>query len=209
MSTCIQNQHLRLLLFFNELFPEKLISEPLPKKIRNYFEHHVEGNLKACVFWSLLLPIAITKTGKVWIYIFNNFKLLRVLDFESDINRGGCKLPSDIGNLIHLRFLSLRDFTFLRSKLPSSLGNLRCLRTLDLRVESQFSSVHVPNVIWKMEQLRHLFLPEECDRETKLKLGTLRNLQTLVNFNTKNCYLEDILNLIKLRELMICGRHFI
>ena len=27
----------------------------------------------------------------------------------------------------------------------------------------------------------------------------------LVNFNTKNCYLEDLLNMIKLRELRICG----
>ncbi|KAK5786827.1 hypothetical protein PVK06_041473 [Gossypium arboreum] len=33
----------------------------------------------------------------------------------------GCKLPTDIGNLIHLRFLSLRDLSFVRSKLPSSL----------------------------------------------------------------------------------------
>ncbi|XWS10610.1 hypothetical protein CRYUN_Cryun38cG0011300 [Craigia yunnanensis] len=92
-----------------------------------------------------------------------------------------------------------------RSKLPSSLGNLRCLQTLNLRVESRFSSVHVPNVIWKLEQLRHLYLPMECSRKTKLKLGTLRNLQTLVNFNTKNCYLEDLLSMIKLRAMMIRG----
>ncbi|XWS10985.1 hypothetical protein CRYUN_Cryun38cG0045000 [Craigia yunnanensis] len=191
---CIQNQHLRSLLFFDEFFPEKFISEPFPKKIRNYCENLYPLMV---VSWLLLMR-------RVWIYIFNNLKLLRVLNFESDESDAGCKLPSDIGNLIHLRFLSLRDLTFIMSKLPSSLGNLRCLRTLDLRVESEFSSVHVPDVIWKMEQLRHLYLPYGCNRKTKLKLGTLRNLLTLENFNTENCYLEDLLNMVKLRELMIC-----
>ncbi|XWS10986.1 hypothetical protein CRYUN_Cryun38cG0045100 [Craigia yunnanensis] len=189
---CIQNQHLRSLFFFDEIFPD--YDENLLKSLFLFLLVPV----------SLLLYIGITKMGRVWIYIFNNFKLLRVLDFERK-SFAGCKLPSDIGNLIHLRFLSLRGFTFLRSKLPSSLGNLRCLQTLDLRVECNSSSVHVPNDIWKMEQLRHLYLPERCNRKTKLKLGTLRNLQTLVNFNTENCYLEDLLNMIKLRELMILG----
>ncbi|MFQ6655933.1 hypothetical protein Gotur_026262 [Gossypium turneri] len=56
-----------------------------------------------------------------------------------------------------------------------------------------------------MQQLRHLYLPEECSRKTKLKLGTLRNLQTLVNFNTKNCYVKDLINMTNLRELEIRG----
>ncbi|XWS52110.1 hypothetical protein CRYUN_Cryun11dG0038900 [Craigia yunnanensis] len=87
------------------------------------------------------------------------------------------------------------------SKLPSSLGNLRCLQTLDLRVEGD--SIHVPNVIWRMEQLRHLYLPERCKRKTKLKLDTLRNLQTLLNFSTRSCYVEDLLNMTNLSKLMI------
>ncbi|KAK9016494.1 hypothetical protein V6N11_078990 [Hibiscus sabdariffa] len=95
---------------------------------------------------------------------------------------------------------------FGRPLLPSSLGNLRLLQTLDLRVSGWGTgSVHVPNVIWKMEQLRHLYLPDKCKRRTKLELGTLRNLQTLVNFNTKNCYLKDLINMTKIRELVIRG----
>ncbi|KAK5786929.1 hypothetical protein PVK06_041579 [Gossypium arboreum] len=43
------------------------------------------------------------------------------------ISIGGFKLPSDIGNLIHLRFLSLKDLEFIWPKLPSSLGNLRSI----------------------------------------------------------------------------------
>ncbi|KAK8514558.1 hypothetical protein V6N12_057458 [Hibiscus sabdariffa] len=94
-----------------------------------------------------------------------------------------------------------------RSKLPSSLGNLRRLQTLDLRARGGFwlDSLHVPDVIWRMEQLRHLYLPDECHRKTKLKLGTLRNLQTLVNFNTDNCFLRDLINMTNIRELVIRG----
>ncbi|KAK5786809.1 hypothetical protein PVK06_041455 [Gossypium arboreum] len=57
----------------------------------------------------------------------------------------------------------------------------------------------------QLKQLRHLYLPEECSRKTKLKLGTLKDLQTLVNFNTKNCYVKDLINMTNLRELEIRG----
>ncbi|MBA0613700.1 hypothetical protein Godav_014081 [Gossypium davidsonii] len=115
-------------------------------------------------------------------------------------------LANDIGELIHLRFLRLRGLYFLSSKLPSSLGNLRCLQTLDLRIEGGYSnSIHVPNVLWRMQQLRHLYLPKRCSPKTKLKLGTLRSLQTLVNFNTKSCYIKDLINMTNIRELEIRG----
>lgn len=54
-----------------------------------------------------------------------------------------------------------------------------------------------------MEQLRHLYLPLNCKSRTKLKLDTLRKLLTLVNFNTKNCYLEDLIKMTNLLELVI------
>ncbi|KAK8329712.1 hypothetical protein V6Z11_A11G333800 [Gossypium hirsutum] len=56
-----------------------------------------------------------------------------------------------------------------------------------------------------MQQLRHLYLPQQCSSKAKLKLGTLKNLQTLVNFNTKNCYVKDLINMTNLRELEIRG----
>ncbi|MBA0575789.1 hypothetical protein Golob_024938 [Gossypium lobatum] len=129
----------------------------------------------------------------------------RVLDYERG-GVAGCKLPNDIGKLIHLRFLSLRDLGFLSLKLPSSLGNLRCLQSLDLRIEAiLLRSVHVPNVLWRMQQLRHLYLPQRRSPKTKLKLGTLRSLQTLINFNTKSCYIKDLINMTNIRELEIRG----
>ncbi|KAK8573706.1 hypothetical protein V6N13_009794 [Hibiscus sabdariffa] len=141
-----------------------------------------------------------------WTYIFTNLKLLRVLNHEGEIAFLNCKLIGDIGNLIHLRFLRLKNIRFKESEFPSSLGDLICLQTLDLRVSGNDPEpMHVPDVIWRMEQLRHLYLPCECDEKTKLKLGTLKNLQTLVYFNTENCYVEDLINMTNIRKLKIQG----
>ncbi|XVF78637.1 hypothetical protein PTKIN_Ptkin14bG0151000 [Pterospermum kingtungense] len=183
---CIRNLHLRSLLLFDFFISDEFEDD-----------EGCKHSLPVCCVY-------LWETRRIWTCIFNNFKLLRVLDVEGNNNYAGCNLPSNIGNLIHLRFLSLRDVEFEMWKLPSSLGNLRCLQTLDLRIKSEFSgSIHVPNVIWRMEQLRHLYLPEFYKRKTKLKLGTLRKLQTLVNFNTEYCYLKDLFNLTNLRELEI------
>ncbi|XP_052479491.1 probable disease resistance RPP8-like protein 4 [Gossypium raimondii] len=186
---------------------KEAIEKSLPLKVLNYVEEHEDDDCNP-LFWILITLARSTgrhKIHEICRYMFNNFKLLRVLNYEIRTRRtrdlfGGWKLPSDIGNLVHLRFLSLRNFEFQRSKLPSSLGNLRCLQTLDLRVDDR---IHVPNVKWRMEQLRHLYLPLRCKSRTKLKLGTLTKLLTLVNFKTKNCYLKDLINMTNLRELGI------
>lgn len=131
--------------------------------------------------------------------VFNNFRLLRVLDLEGLQGHGG-KLPKEVGHLIHLRFLSLRNTDI--DELPPTIGNLRCLQTLDILTWN--STVQIPNVIWKMERLRHLYLPESCgDGTEKWRLANLRNLQTLVNFPPEKCDVRDLLKLTNLRKLVI------
>ncbi|MBA0654601.1 hypothetical protein Goklo_021572, partial [Gossypium klotzschianum] len=204
---CIKSPRLRSLLFFEEFVPEEEMEKALPLTMQSYINNHDGESNNPLLLFVLLLgfSVILTKMRGLWKYMFNNFNFLRVLDYDRG-GVAGCKLPNDIGKLIHLRFLGLSGLDFFSSKLPSSLGNLRCLQTLDLRIESICSdSIHVPNVLWRMQQLRHLYLPEECNRKTKLKLGTLRNLQTLVNFNTKNCYVKDLINMTNIRELEIRG----
>ena len=110
--------------------------------------------------------------------VFNNFKLLRVLDLE------GFKttehLPKAIGKLVHLRYLNLRN-----SKVrvfPSSIGNLVCLHNLDLSFDllDGLQRGEIPNVIWKMEQLSHMYLPKSftINGADKLRLDSLNNLKT-------------------------------
>nr|XP_027069038.1 probable disease resistance protein RF9 [Coffea arabica] len=152
---------------------------------------------------------------------FNRFKMLRALAIEglspADpkapilksvflLVADHLRLPKAIGELIHLRYLSLRGSVFLC--LPSSLGNLQNLQTLDLRA----GVCRIPNVLWKMRQLRHLYLPANysdcmvgkfnlnlCCKNLRLK--GLDKLEILENFCPPTCSSQDISTLKNLRVL--------
>lgn len=132
---------------------------------------------------------------------FNDFKLLRVLDIE---HIEVPSLPEEVGFLIHLRYLSLKGS--LVSKLPSTIKYLRSLQTLDLRVLS-FVHLRIPNVLWNMDRLVHLYLPPKSfilkSKVGKLRLSGLINLETLVNFSNK-CMAEDVGKLNHLRKFSSC-----
>ncbi|XVF78599.1 hypothetical protein PTKIN_Ptkin14bG0147400 [Pterospermum kingtungense] len=175
----IRSLHLRSLLVFGLIVSD----ERVPMSVSKYMDKHKDdegcrrGLLVCVALWAF--GILLAENRRIWTCIFNNYKLLRVLDVKGNNDLAGCILPSNV-------------------------GNLRCLQTLDLRIKAEFSeSIHVPNVIWRMEQLRHLYLPHKYKSKTKMKLGTLRNLQTLVNLNTKYCYLKDLSKLTNLRVLEI------
>ncbi|KAK4562455.1 hypothetical protein RGQ29_005089 [Quercus rubra] len=104
-------------------------------------------------------------------------------------------LPEDIGLLIHLKFLSIKNSTM--TSLPSPLGNLRCLQTLHLRS----NEMSVPNVFKKMEQLRHLYLPGKYKVSEKLELANLCYLQTLENVQPKTIQMATSFKLNCLRVL--------
>ncbi|KAI3459735.1 hypothetical protein Pfo_016398 [Paulownia fortunei] len=125
----------------------------------------------------------------------SSFKLLRVLNLQGFHYPD--ELPKAIGDLIHLRYLSLSYSQF--KKLPSSLGKLIYLQTLDLEVDTE---LEIPNVIWKMERLRHLYLPGRfLTEDGKLRLDGLSDLETLVNFTTSLCDVKDLDRLTNLRKL--------
>ncbi|XP_019098923.1 PREDICTED: probable disease resistance RPP8-like protein 2 isoform X1 [Camelina sativa] len=125
--------------------------------------------------------------------------LLRVLDLSGVKFEGG-KLPSSIGKLIHLRFLSL--FNARVSYLPSSLRKLKLLLHLNLSVSAE--SVYVPNVLKEMQELRYLSLPASMCNKTMLELGDLVHLETLWFFSTKHSIVTDLLCMSKLRALYVC-----
>ncbi|KAK9911063.1 hypothetical protein M0R45_034987 [Rubus argutus] len=133
---------------------------------------------------------------KVTRSVFNDFKLLRVLKFENIDRR--FELPETIGNLVHLRFLSLKNSTF--GGLTSSVSNLVLLQTLDLQ-GYQALSHKITNVFRNMEQLRHFYLPDDYTVSEKLSFATLCNLQTLVNVRVENFDLNRLVQLTNLRKL--------
>ncbi|KAJ6898233.1 disease resistance protein RPM1-like [Populus alba x Populus x berolinensis] len=99
---------------------------------------------------------------------------LLVLDLDGRIER----LPDELGDLIHLRYLGLY-FSQL-DELPGTLGNLKRLQTLDIRWCRQLRKL--PIQILHIQQLRHLLMSGSSnDGEIRVPkgIGTLVNLHTL------------------------------
>ncbi|XP_021828979.1 putative disease resistance protein At1g50180, partial [Prunus avium] len=154
------------------------------------------GHVRSLLFFGLGEWRPISEKGLL--SPLKDFKVLRVLKFEG-LYRVKVELPSEIGNMLHLRFLSVRHSNI--KTFPPSLGNLVCLQTLDFRVISR--DMVIPNVIMKMKQLRHLYLPWEYRAKGKLELSTLGHLQTLYNLSSEYCDLKDVGRLTNLRKLRI------
>ncbi|KAK3429484.1 hypothetical protein EUGRSUZ_E00903 [Eucalyptus grandis] len=141
--------------------------------------------------------------------IFKDYKFLRVLKLEKlHVMRS---LPRLVGDLVHLRFLSLAGSRF--NDLPQSMGNLVCMEFLDLLVRS-YVEVTMPNVLWKMRRLRYLCLPYKFDikerfygSRKKLRLGILKNLRTLRNFDPKKCDVNDVGKLTNLEKPVVLDKY--
>ncbi|KAL0365772.1 UNVERIFIED_CONTAM: putative disease resistance protein [Sesamum angustifolium] len=125
---------------------------------------------------------------------FGIFKYLKVLVLEGYVFENG-KLPKGIEKLKLLKLLSLEDSYV--NKLPPSICKLPCLQILNVK-----STITLPNYIYKMRRLRHLFLRE--DRVSrggeKLKLKGLNELETIIGFNSS---VDDITHLLKLSKLRV------
>ncbi|AEE32522.1 NB-ARC domain-containing disease resistance protein [Arabidopsis thaliana] len=102
---------------------------------------------------------------------FRKMKLLRVLDLEGAQIEGG-KLPDDVGDLIHLRNLSVRLTNV--KELTSSIGNLKLMITLDLFVKGQ---LYIPNQLWD-------FPVGKCNPRDLLAMTSLRRLS--INLSSQN-----------------------
>ena len=179
------------------LFLDKHVDKLVPpnEQVSQHLRSLVYFNDKKCRVesWKLL------KT------VFENFKLLRVLDLEGVKGSKGKLLPKEVGNLFWLKFLSLKKTCI--QILPSSLGKLENLQSLNLQTINKVSwdsTVEIPNIIWKLKRLRHLYLPNWCGNVPGiLQLENLINLQTLVNFPASKCDVSDLLKLKRLRKLVL------
>ncbi|KAF3499440.1 hypothetical protein F2Q69_00039656 [Brassica cretica] len=118
---------------------------------------------------------------------FTRHKLMRVLDL-SRVKFEGWKVPSSIGKLIHLRYLSL--FCASVNRLPSSMRNMKQLLYLNLEVHS--NRVYMPNILKEMRELVYLHFPLEIKNKVKMELGNLVKLETLENFSTEHGSVDDL-----------------
>ncbi|CAL8120846.1 unnamed protein product [Prunus armeniaca] len=155
--------------------------------------HERDGQLRSLLYFGSFIW-----KKKMIDKMFNDFKLLRVLKFEE--MRFEVKLPSNIGDLVHLRFLSLKNSEM--NQLPSSVASLGCLQTLDVRCKDKVV-VKIPNVFSKMEQLRHLYMPYKHSVSEKLSLASLGSLQTLVHISNQDSDFKELVQLKNLRKLSV------
>lgn len=139
-----------------------------------------------------------TKYCTEMITLLESFKLLRVLDLEG-FGKGSVapdlKISDHIGELIHLKFFSIRNTTI--TELPPSIEKLSSLLTLDLRSDA---TLEIPNVIWKLRNLRNLYFPKNCSsrsNEIQLPSKKLRKVKYLPAMSI------NIESLNSLRELVV------
>ncbi|KAL8150268.1 hypothetical protein V2J09_020076 [Rumex salicifolius] len=180
-------------------------SDSLQDLISELQNHHVRSLL---FFPAGQVPRKLTWTQRK---VSETLKLVRILHFDNVCIRS---LPDEIGDLIHLRYLSLKE-TRVRM-LPSSVGKLKYLQILDLRV-CECIVVMIPNVLWKLERLKHLYLPNNWLRsdfagmiadqclsvKKKLRLRGLIQLETRDNLRLGECRVVDLWRLPKLCKLSL------
>ena len=139
---------------------------------------------------------------------FTSFKLLKELDFE---DAPLYSIPEDLGNVFHLRYLSLRGTKV--KMLPKSIGKLQNLQTLDLKHSPMDA---LPVEITKLKKLRHILAysyqrnPEERFLTTRgvhigEGIGSMLDLQKLcyVEANNGKGLIEELGKLRQLRRLGI------
>ncbi|XP_031262507.1 disease resistance protein RPP13-like [Pistacia vera] len=140
--------------------------------------------------------------------LFTRFRLLRVLDVECSqsnnmlpvrknvVPESKRSLPKEIGKLIHLKYLGLRNAYIYH--FPSSFVNLKRLQTLDIYGTEWFFH-EIPIEICKLQELKHLI----GNFRGPLPVENLTNLQTLKYINLE-CWSEiNPEKLVYLRELRI------
>ena len=140
--------------------------------------------------------------------LFENFKLLKVLDFE---DAPLYILPKEVGNLFNLKYLNLNG-TKVRV-LPKSIGNLYSLQTLNL-----FDTLveEIPIEINKLRNLQHL-LAQRFNNENECSLnsygcvrihegiGCLEELQTLTFVEACDSGVDFVKELEMLMKLETLG----
>ncbi|XP_062077157.1 probable disease resistance RPP8-like protein 4 [Humulus lupulus] len=136
--------------------------------------------------------------------LLKRFPKLRILKLENQ--ESFVKVPKSVGkNVKFLMLFSLKNSYV--NEVPSSIGKLMFLQTLDLRTKC---ALKLPNVLWKLRRLRHLYLPHEgysVKGRRKLRLDGLVELRKLVNILIEDCDFNILMSeFVKLEKLVILVR---
>ncbi|KAF5196338.1 Disease resistance protein [Thalictrum thalictroides] len=138
--------------------------------------------------------------------LFTSFRLLRVLDIGyADLE----EFPSQVVNLLYLRYLSLRS-NYRISSVPDSVGKLIHLETLNLK---NTIIKELPTGILKLRQLRNLFAfslsGDNGGVKLPLRISSLTSLEKLewidADEEGSGILVKELGMLTQLRRLSICN----
>ncbi|TVU34914.1 hypothetical protein EJB05_16770, partial [Eragrostis curvula] len=150
-----------------------------------------EKKLRSVFMFSSGAPVVLKSSivGKI-------FKLVRILDLEDG---NVLKLPKEIGDLLHLRYLGLRGIKL--KKLPRTLHKLFHLQTLDIR-RTQIKIITFQ--IRCLRNLRHLDMRQD-DQSIHIPMGLSRldKLQVLTGLQASPTVVQEIASLSQLKKLSI------
>lgn len=131
------------------------------------------------------------------LHFLQGSRFLRVVDLNGLKMQ---KLPDEIGNIIHLRYLGIRNSNL--EELPLSIYKLDNLQTLDVRKTNVGKIV---DEFWDIEALRHVLAEKMLLPNCSVPLNNLMTLNGVVpcsSWDEKNCPLN---NMIYLRSLSLSG----
>ncbi|KAJ9683386.1 hypothetical protein PVL29_019109 [Vitis rotundifolia] len=130
--------------------------------------------------------------------VLYNAKRVRVLHLENTQLKS---LPDEVGKLVNLRYLRVRDF---KTELPVIIGNLWNLQTLDISVSPLV--FELSNGVLNLVQLRHLKMGRAVNYgEVRVPPGIsrLRNLQTLEGIYAGGGIAKELGDMTQLRSLEV------
>ncbi|XP_075523620.1 putative late blight resistance protein homolog R1A-10 [Primulina tabacum] len=146
---------------------------------------------------------------------FARFRLLKVLDA---LTITFYEFPTQMVELVNLRYLGLLIQSLFGLELPAAIVKLKNLQTLILSEDMydfDDAVLRLPSEIWEMPQLRHLsfkrgLLPrpsrERLDRENSFDMAHLQTLSGVKNFKCRKEVFRIMPNLKKLGISYVFGK---
>uniref|UniRef100_A0A0A9AKM0 Disease resistance R13L4/SHOC-2-like LRR domain-containing protein n=1 Tax=Arundo donax TaxID=35708 RepID=A0A0A9AKM0_ARUDO len=110
------------------------------------------------------------------------------------------KLPNEIGNIIHLRYLGIRNSNF--KELPSSMSKFDNLQTLDVRRTNVGNTV---DEFWEIQALRHVLADKMLLPKCSVPLNNLMTLNGVVPLESWDEKICPLNYMIYLRSLSLSG----